>query len=174
MSFIYNYINYHGLECLLFARLMPLPPIPGFPAFKVALVLFLCLNTLEQGSFFSFFKSLLNLLQFCSCFMLWFFRCEAYGISAPWPGISPPARHWRRCLDHWSAGRPKVARGGGRRGRLFSVKGWVRIFLYFWSSLLSKGSKVRGLYDLSDYSTLPAIAVWKQSQIIYKQMSVFQ
>ena len=38
-------------------------------------------------------KSLLNLLQYCFCFMLWFFGHKACGISAPRPGIksAPPA-----------------------------------------------------------------------------------
>ena len=40
-----------------------------------------------------FLKSLLNLLQYCFCFMFWFFGCEACGILAPQPGIklTPPA-----------------------------------------------------------------------------------
>ena len=36
-----------------------------------------------------FLKSLLNLLQYCFCFMFWFFGFEAYGILTPWPGIEP-------------------------------------------------------------------------------------
>ena len=36
-----------------------------------------------------FFKSLLNLFQYCFCFMFWFLVCEAYGILAPPPGIEP-------------------------------------------------------------------------------------
>ena len=35
------------------------------------------------------FKSLLNLLQYCFCFMFWFFGHEAGGILAPTPGIEP-------------------------------------------------------------------------------------
>ena len=56
------------------------------------------------------FKSLLNLLQYCFCFMFWLFGCKAYGISAPWPGIEPippalegevltagpPGKSWRK------------------------------------------------------------------------------
>ena len=34
-------------------------------------------------------KSLLNLLQYCFCFMFWFFDHEACGILAPQPGIEP-------------------------------------------------------------------------------------
>ena len=36
-----------------------------------------------------FLKSLLNLLQYCFCFMIWFFGHEACGILAPRPGIEP-------------------------------------------------------------------------------------
>ena len=39
--------------------------------------------------FFFFFKSLLNLLQYCFCVMVWFFDHEACGILAPQPGIEP-------------------------------------------------------------------------------------
>ena len=40
--------------------------------------------------FFNFFlKSLLNLLQYCFCFMSWFFGHETCGILAPRPGIEP-------------------------------------------------------------------------------------
>ena len=38
-----------------------------------------------------FKKSVLNLLQYCFCFVLIFFGCEAYGILAPSPGIEPSA-----------------------------------------------------------------------------------
>ena len=34
-------------------------------------------------------KSLLNLLQYCLCFMFWCFGREACGILVPWPGIEP-------------------------------------------------------------------------------------
>ena len=37
----------------------------------------------------NFFKSLLNLLQNCFCFMFWIFVLEACGILAPRPGIEP-------------------------------------------------------------------------------------
>ena len=36
-----------------------------------------------------FLKSLLNLLQYCFCFMFWFFGPGACGILAPQPGIEP-------------------------------------------------------------------------------------
>ena len=40
-----------------------------------------------------FLKSLLNLLQYCFCFMFWFFGPKARGILPPRPGIelTPPA-----------------------------------------------------------------------------------
>ena len=39
----------------------------------------------------SFFKALMNLLQYCFCcfFMLWIFSCKACMIFAPWSGIEP-------------------------------------------------------------------------------------
>ena len=37
----------------------------------------------------SFLKSLLNLLQYCFCFMFHFFGLETCGILAPQPGIKP-------------------------------------------------------------------------------------
>ena len=36
-----------------------------------------------------FLKSLLNLLQYCFCFLFWIFGCEVCGILAPWPGVKP-------------------------------------------------------------------------------------
>ena len=42
-----------------------------------------------QNILFSFFKVLLSLLQYCSCFMFWFFGRQACGISAPRPGMEP-------------------------------------------------------------------------------------
>ena len=40
-----------------------------------------------------FLKSLLNLLQYCFCFMFWFYGPKACWILVPWPGIHnvPPA-----------------------------------------------------------------------------------
>ena len=55
-----------------------------------------------------FLKSLLNLLQYCFCFMFWFFGCDACGILAPRPGIepAPPALEG---LNHWTTREiPKV------------------------------------------------------------------
>ena len=51
-----------------------------------------------------FLKSLLNLLQYCFCFMFWFFGCEACGI------FSYPTRDWTRTpcpqsLNHWATGK---------------------------------------------------------------------
>ena len=36
-----------------------------------------------------FFKSLLNLLQYCFCFMFWLFGRETCGVLDPQPGIEP-------------------------------------------------------------------------------------
>ena len=35
------------------------------------------------------FKVFIDLLQYCFCFMFWFFGREACGILAPWPGFEP-------------------------------------------------------------------------------------
>ena len=37
----------------------------------------------------TFFKSLLNSLQYCSCFVFWVFSHEACGVFAPWPKMEP-------------------------------------------------------------------------------------
>ena len=39
--------------------------------------------------FIHIFKSLLNLLQYCSCFLFWSSGQEARGILGPWSGIEP-------------------------------------------------------------------------------------
>ena len=36
-----------------------------------------------------FLKSLLNLLEYCFCFMFWFSNRKVYGTPAPRPGIEP-------------------------------------------------------------------------------------
>ena len=50
-----------------------------------------------------FLKSFLNLLQYCFCFMFWFFGHKAYGILAPQLGIEsePPALEGQ-VLTHWT------------------------------------------------------------------------
>ena len=50
-----------------------------------------------------FLKSLLNLLQYCFCFMFWFFGHNTCGILAPWPGIELQLLHWKINLNHWTA-----------------------------------------------------------------------
>ena len=59
------------------------------------LIIFLC------GSFL---KSSLDLLQYCFCFMFWFFGHKPCGILVPWPGIKPtiPAMEMQS-LNPWSA-----------------------------------------------------------------------
>ena len=49
----------------------------------------------HQGSPGPFLKSLLNLLQYCFCFMFWFFGHEACGILAPNQGSNPHSLHWK-------------------------------------------------------------------------------
>lgn len=47
-------------------------------------------NPINETFFLSFFfKSLLNVLQYCLCFILWFFGREVCEIPAPRPGIQP-------------------------------------------------------------------------------------
>ena len=42
-----------------------------------------------------FKKSLLNLLQYCFCFMFWCLGCEACGILVPDQGSNPHPLHWK-------------------------------------------------------------------------------
>ena len=53
---------------------------------KINLFFFFFLKIFWCGPFLKF---LLNLLQYCFCFMFWFFGPEARGILAPLPGIEP-------------------------------------------------------------------------------------
>ena len=53
------------------------------------------LNRLNFNSLKSGFKSLLNLLQYCFCFMFWFFNSESCGILALQPGFEPATLHWK-------------------------------------------------------------------------------
>ena len=56
---------------------------------------------------FLFFKSLLTLLQYCFCFMFWFFLGpEACGIFAAWPGIEFVSHVLKGgVLNHWVPGK---------------------------------------------------------------------
>ena len=45
-----------------------------------------------------FLESLKNLLQYCLCFMFWFFGPRACGILASPPGIKP----YTHCIGRWS------------------------------------------------------------------------
>ena len=71
-----------------------------------------------------FFKSLLNLLQYCFCFMFWFFGCQACGIFTPQPGTepAPPALEG----EVFTTGRPGKSRVSPLLILLFLEK-----FLYF-------------------------------------------
>ena len=87
--------------CDLLRRQLPAPP-PFEPAQQL-LWLFLF--------FFLFFpfdvdplKSLLNLLQYCSCFMFWFFGYKAYETLTSQSGIEfATLCMGRRSLNHWTA-----------------------------------------------------------------------
>ena len=73
----------------------------------------LVLLTLQHFAIFFFFlkifwcgpflKSLLNLLQYCFCFMLWVFGCQACGILAPLrrTEVTPCTERWS--LNHWTS-----------------------------------------------------------------------
>ena len=73
-----------------------------------------------------FLKFLLNLLQYCFCFMFWFFGRETCEILAPWPGIkpSPPALEGE-----------VLTTGPPGKSPLFLKKCWMS---NFFSSLLLK------------------------------------
>ena len=47
----------------------------------------------REAQYGPFLKSLLNLLQYCFCFMFWFFGHEARGLLAPQP--NPHPLHWK-------------------------------------------------------------------------------
>ena len=51
-----------------------------------------------------FLKSLLNLLLYCFCFMVFFFGHKAHGILTPQSGIKPvpPALTGMRSLNYWT------------------------------------------------------------------------
>ena len=42
-----------------------------------------------------FYTSKLNMLLYCSCFMLWFFDPKACGTSLPDQGLNPCLLHWK-------------------------------------------------------------------------------
>ena len=50
------------------------------------------------------FFEVLNLLQYCFCFMFWFLGHEAYRILAPQPGMEPThtPHTGRQSLNHWT------------------------------------------------------------------------
>ena len=54
--------------------------------------------------FYAFLKSLLNLLQYCFCFMFWLFGHKAGGILGPqWEIELSPSAIGRRSLNNWTA-----------------------------------------------------------------------
>ena len=47
-------------------------------------------------------KSLQILLQYCFCFMFWFFGSKTCGISAPRPGMEAAPPVLENSLHHWT------------------------------------------------------------------------
>ena len=92
MDTFYHHISF---LCILFYRQMT--HTPDFPRISCDIgdTLPPC-NTVYLWGFLTFFffmwtifKFLLNLLQYCFCYVFWFFGCMACGILASWPGIKP-------------------------------------------------------------------------------------
>ena len=80
-----------------------------------------------------FLKSLLNLLQYCLCFMFWFFGCD-------WPrgvqNLSSPTRDWthtpcigRQSLNHWTVREIPYSLPFLSRTKIFHVtmKPWISV-----------------------------------------------
>ena len=80
-----------------------------------------------------FLKSLLNLLQYCFCFMFWFFGCD-------WPrgvqNLSSPTRDWthtpcigRQSLNHWTVREIPYSLPFLSRTKIFHVtmKPWISV-----------------------------------------------
>ena len=55
-----------------------------------------------------FLKSLLNLVQYCFCFMFLFFVHEACEILVPYPGTKPTPCALDSSLNHWTPGKSQV------------------------------------------------------------------
>ena len=109
--------------CDLLRRQLPAPP-PFEPAQQL-LWLFLF--------FFPFFpfdvdplKSLLNLLQYCSCFMFWFFGYKAYETLTSQSGIEfATLCMGRRSLNHWTASPSADHRCPRAKSDLSSYSSWA-------------------------------------------------
>ena len=66
---------------------------------------FLCSSTQDIFWCGPFLKSLLNLLQYCLCFMFWLSGQEACGILVPWSGTEPtPTVLEGKVFHRWIAG----------------------------------------------------------------------
>ena len=74
----------------------------------------------------NFFKSLLNLLQYCFCFMFWFLGFKAYGILAPWPKIKPSTPELED--EVLTTGQP---------GKSIKLKFWENIFIIIYTVFFS-------------------------------------
>ena len=93
---------FFSIGCAACGILAPQPGIEPTPAALEAQSLHHWTTREVPG--ISLLKSLLNLLQYCFCFMFWFFGREACGILAPRPGMepaSPASEVWS--LNHWTA-----------------------------------------------------------------------
>ena len=105
IPFLFIFLLCRSYFILLHFHLFPFPFTPIQPSpLKISFLLayylyslFLCLISSSFCNillcfFFDvdhFLKSLSNLLQYCFCFMFWFFGCKECGILAPQPGIEP-------------------------------------------------------------------------------------
>ena len=75
----------------------------GFPCFfHDSFLRPVILGSFTRVPLFFFFKSLLNLLQHCFCFMFLFFGQEACGILASRLGIEPTIPALGGSLNHWT------------------------------------------------------------------------
>ena len=59
----------------------------------------------DHWSIIFFYKSLLNLLQYCFCFMFCFFGNEACEVLAPGPVTELRPLHWKVKPNHWTTGK---------------------------------------------------------------------
>ena len=75
----------NNVTLLLYYRTRLYFVYPSFKITAISLILFLFLSLMWS----TFFKSLLNSLQYHFCFMFWFFGCKVCGILTSQPGIHP-------------------------------------------------------------------------------------
>ena len=68
-------------NCLLLSKVLKRYPWASWKFLFPGMQIWVLIGSSSSSS--SFFKSLLNLLQYCFCFMFCFFGCKACGILAP-------------------------------------------------------------------------------------------